>query len=188
MLVNITFRHLDSTEALKVHAREKVEHIQRYIDRPSEAHVVLYLENLEHKADINLKAGPFILRGHARSGDMYASIDAAAEKIERQLKKHKERLNNHKLVERTNGYRKVEVRHEVLDIEKSPSDRVVKSDTFQAKPMTLDEAVLQLELLNTNFFVFQHAKDHTINVLYRRDDGNLGLIEARPADLAPRPS
>jgi putative sigma-54 modulation protein len=181
MQVNITFRHLDSTEALKVHARDKVEHIQRYIDRPSEAHVVLYVENLEHKADINLKAGPFLLRGRAKSGDMYASIDAAAEKIERQLKKHKEKLNSHKMVERTNGQRAVDVKHQVLDIQKAPSDRVVRSDTFQAKPMSLDEAVLQLDLLNSDFFVFQNAKDQTINVVYRRDDGNLGLIAAQPS-------
>jgi ribosome hibernation promoting factor len=178
MQVNITFRHLESTEALKAHARDKVEHIQRYIDRPSEAHVVLYVENLEHHADINLKAGPFLLRGRAKSNDMYASIDAAAEKIERQLKKHKEKLKNHKVVERQNG-QSVDVRHEVLSIERAPSDRVVKSSTFQAKPMSLDEAILQLELLNSQFFVFQNAKDRAINVVYRRDDGNLGLIEAR---------
>ncbi|HVI74814.1 MAG TPA: ribosome-associated translation inhibitor RaiA, partial [Anaeromyxobacteraceae bacterium] len=146
MQVNITFRHLESTEALKSHANDKVQHIQRYIDRPSEAHVVLYLENLEHHADINLKAGPFLLRGRAKSGDMYASIDAAAEKIERQLKKHKEKLKNHKMVDRANGHRLVDVRHEVLDVEKAPSDRVVKSSTFHAKPMSLDEAILQLEL------------------------------------------
>ena len=180
MQVNITFRHLESTEALKAHAREKVEHIQRYVDRPSEAHVVLYVENLEHHADINLKAGPFLLRGRAKSNDMYASIDAAADKIERQLKKHKEKLKNHKAIERQNGQRAVDIRHDVLSVEKAPSDRVVKSSTFQAKPMSLDEAILQLELLNTHFFVFQNAKDHAINVVYRRDDGNLGLIEARP--------
>jgi ribosome hibernation promoting factor len=180
MLVNITFRHLDSTEALKAHAKAKVEHIQRYIDRPSEAHVVLHVENLEHHADINLKAGPFLLRGRAKSPDMYASIDAAAEKIERQLKKHKEKLKNYKFVEPKNGYRAVDVRHDVLSIERPPSDRVVKSTTFQAKPMTLDEAVLQLDLLDIHFFVFQNAKDHAINVVYRREDGNLGVIEARP--------
>jgi putative sigma-54 modulation protein len=110
---------------------------------------------------------------------MYASIDSAAEKIERQLKKHKEKLKNHKFVERPNG-RAVDVRHEVFDSAGAPSARVVKSSTFQAKPMTLDEAVVQLDLLNSTFFVFQNAKDHAINVLYRRDDGNLGLIEARP--------
>jgi len=179
MQVNITFRHLESTEALKTHARDKVEHIQRYMDRPSEAHVVLYLENLEHHADINLKAGPFLLRGRAKSNDMYVSIDAAAEKIERQLKKHKEKLKNHKFVERQNGQGRVDIRHEVLSVERAPSDRVVKSSSFQAKPMSLDEAILQLDLLNSQFFVFQNAKDHAINVVYRREDGNLGLIEAR---------
>jgi putative sigma-54 modulation protein len=137
------------------------------------------VENLEHHADINLKAGPFLLRGRAKSNDMYASIDAASEKIERQLKKHKEKLKSHKFVERQNGQRVVDIRHEVLSVEKAPSDRVVKSSTFQAKPMSLDEAILQLELLNSQFFVFQNAKDQAINVLYRRDDGNLGLIETR---------
>ncbi len=181
MQVNITFRHLESTDALKTHVREKVAHIQRYIDRPSDAHVVLYVQSLEHHADINLKAGPFLLRGRARSGDMYASIDAAAEKIERQLKKHKEKLKNYKFVERTNGQRTVDVRHEVFSSERPPSERVVKSDTFQAKPTTVDEAVLQLELLDTQFFVFQNVKDQAINVVYRREDGNLGLIAARPA-------
>ena len=164
MQVNITFRHLESTEALKAHAREKVEHIQRYIDRPSEAHVVLYVDHLEHHADINLKAGPFLLRGRAKSNDMYASIDAAAEKIERQ-----------------NGQRTVDIRHDVLSVEKAPSDRVVKSSTFQAKPMSLDEAVLQMELLDSQFYVFQNSKDRAVNIVYRRDDGNLGLIEARTA-------
>jgi putative sigma-54 modulation protein len=176
MQVNITFRHLEPTEALKSHATDKVQHVQRYIDRPSDAHVVLYLENLLHHADITLKAGPFLIRGQAKSADMYASIDQAAEKIERQLKKHKEKLKNHKAATPANGWKPLDVRHDVL----APSDRVVKSTRFQAKPMTLDEAILQLDLLESKFFVFQNARDHAINVVYRRDDGNLGLIEARP--------
>ncbi len=179
MQVNITFRHLEPTEALKMHARGKVEHIGRYIDRPSEAHVVLHVENLEHCADLTLKAGPFHLRGKARSPDMYASIDSAAEKIERQLKKHKEKLNSHKVSDRVGSGRSVDVRHEVLDAEKAPSERVVKSSTFQARTMSVDEAVLQLDLVEAQFYVFQNAHDHAINVLYRRDDGKLGLIEAR---------
>jgi putative sigma-54 modulation protein len=178
MQVNITFRHLDPTEALKSHAREKVEHVQRYIDRPSGAHVVLYVENLQHHADITMKAGSFLVRGQARSPDMYASIDQAAEKIEKQLKKHKERIKNHKSPVPANGWKPVEVRHDVL-AEEQPSDRVVKSTSFQTKPMSLDEAILQLDLLESEFFVFQNAKDHAINVVYRRDDGKLGLIEAR---------
>ena len=180
MQVNITFRHLDSTEALKAHVADKIQHIQRYIDRPSEAHAVLYVENLHHHADITMKAGPFFLRGRAKSEDMYASIDAAAEKIERQLKKHKEKLKNHKATAIPHNWVPVDVRHEVLRPE-APSDRIVKSTSFQAKPMSLDEAVLQMDLLDTEFFVFQNARSRTINVVYRREDGNLGLIEAQPS-------
>jgi putative sigma-54 modulation protein len=184
MQVNITFRHLEPTDALKAHVRDRVEHVKRYIDRPSEAHAVLHVENLDHHAEITVKAGRFLLRGTGRSQDMYASIDAAAERIERQLKKHKEKLHGHK----TNGHaterKPVEVRHDVLDILEDPdrpSHRVVKSSRFEAKPMTLDEAILQLELLDASFYVFQNSKDQAINVVYRRDDGNFGLIEARPA-------
>src|SRR5574341_1572971 len=96
MQVHITFRHLEPTEALKSHVRGRVEHVQRYFDRPTEAHAVLHGENLHHHAEITVKAGRFLLRGTAKTADMYASIDAAADKIERQLKKHKEKLYNHK--------------------------------------------------------------------------------------------
>ena len=179
MQVNITFRHLEPTEALKAHVKDKVAHIQRYIDRPSEAHAVLHLENLSHHAEITMKAGPFSVRGRGKSEDMYASIDAAADKIERQLKKHKEKLKDHKAPAPAAGWKPVEVRHDVLAVEELPSDRVVKSTSFQTKPMSLDEAILQLDLLESKFFVFQNARDHAINVVYRRDDGKLGLIEAR---------
>jgi len=185
MQVNITFRHLDPTEALKSHVRGRVEHVQRFIDRPSEAHAVLHVENLAHHAEITVKAGRFLLRGTARSPDMYASIDAAADKIERQLKKHKERLyDHHKATHVVAQGKPLDVRHDVLDIvehPERPSHRVVKSTSFEARPMTVDEAILQLDLLDTTFYVFQNAKDLAINIVYRREDGNCGLIEARTA-------
>ena len=158
MQVNITFRHLEPTEALKEHVKDKVAHIQRYIDRPSEAHAVLHLENLSHHAEITMKAGPFSVRGRGKSEDMYASIDAAADKIERQLKKHKERVRNHKATLIPKDWTPVDIRHEIRD-----------------------EAIVQMDLLNSRFYVFQEAKSRGINVVYRRDDGKLGVIEARPA-------
>ena len=184
MQVNITFRHLEPTDALKSHVRDRVAHVGRYIDRPSECHAVLHVENLDHHAEITVKAGRFLLRGTGRSQDMYASIDAAADRIERQLKKHKSKLYDHH--KGTNGHEAapVEVRHDVLDILEHPdrpSHRVVKSEKYQAKPMTVDEAILQLELLDASFYVFQNAKDRGVNVVYRRDDGNFGLIEAKTA-------
>jgi putative sigma-54 modulation protein len=187
MQVNITFRHLDPTEALKAHVKGRVEHVQRFIDRPSEAHAVLHVEHLDHHAEITVKAGRFLLRGTARSPDMYASIDAAADKIERQLKKHKGRITDahHKAGNgRAAEAPPLDVRHDVLDIIEHPdrpSHRVVKSTRFEAKPMSLDEAILQLDLLDASFYVFQNAADQAINIVYRREDGNCGLIEARPA-------
>ena len=184
MQMNITFRHLEPTDALKSHVRARVEHVQRYIDRPTEAHAVLHVENLDHHAEITLKAGCFLLRGTARSADMYASIDAAADRIEKQLKKHKAKLQNHKNGHAAAERTPIEVRHEILDIldnPERPSHRVVKSTQFQAKPMSIDEAILQLELLDARFYVFQSDKGTGLNVVYRRDDGNYGLIEAKPS-------
>jgi putative sigma-54 modulation protein len=112
---------------------------------------------------------------------MYASIDLATDKIQKQLKKHKDKLRNHKFTALPEGWEPVDVRHEVFDLERHPSDRVVKSSSFQAKPMSLDEAVLQMDLLDSQFYVFQNTKDRAVNIVYRRDDGNLGLIEARTA-------
>ena len=184
MQVNITFRHLEPTEALKAHVRDRAQHVQKYIDRPSECHAVLHVENLDHHAELTMKAGRFLMRGSAKSTDMYASIDQAVEKIEKQLKKHKQKLQQHK----PNGVHPessaVDIRHDILDILDNPdrpSHRVVKSTQFQAKPMTLDEALMQLDLLDARFYVFQNEKDLAINVVYRRDDGNFGLIEARGA-------
>lgn len=182
MQVNITFRHLEPSEALKDHVRGRVEHVERYVDRASEAHAVLHVEHLDHHAEITVKAGRFLLRGTARSPDMYASIDAAADRIEKQLKKHKAKLtlrkNGHHPVGEGNP---VDIRHDVLDVidhPDRPSHRVVKSTQFQARPMTVDDAILQMELIDSTFFVFQNETDNALNVVYKRDDGTLGLLEA----------
>ena len=115
---------------------------------------------------------------------MYASIDAAADKIEKQLKKHKEKLFSHKATP-VAELPPVEVRHDVLAVAESPLPgqarrRVVRSTEFQARPMTVDEAIMQLELLDSHFYVFQNASDRSINVVFRRP-----RREPRP-DRGPR--
>jgi putative sigma-54 modulation protein len=113
---------------------------------------------------------------------MYASIDAAADKIERQLKKHKERVRNHKATLIPKDWAPVDIRHEIRDEQvEAPSSRVVSTSKFQARPMSLDEAIVQMDLLNSRFYVFQDSGTRGINVVYRRDDDKLGVIEARPA-------
>lgn len=95
MQLNITFRHMDSSDFLKEYAKEKVERVNKYLDRAGEAHVVLGTERHLHHADITIHSGRWVLRGKEKSEDMYASIDLAMDKIERQLRRYKEKLKHH---------------------------------------------------------------------------------------------
>ena len=204
MRLNITFRNLDATEALKQYASEKIDRVQRYLDRAGEAHIVLSLERHLHHADISIHAGTFLLRGREKSEDMYASIDLALEKIERQLRRYKEKLKRHHGRERVhhrqemlNHREQIRVRYDVLEVadpektdQQEVSPRIIRTNEFVVKPMTVDEAVMQMDLMNNDFLVFTNAASREMNVVYRRKDGRYGLIEAsagkEPNEGAPR--
>jgi putative sigma-54 modulation protein len=201
MQLDVTFRNIDSSEALKSYAREKVERVKKYVDRPMEAHVVLSTERHEMHADIqiNVHQANLVLRGKSVHDDMYAALDLAIDKIERQVRKYKDKLKSHK--PSANGV-PLKVRYGVLapeglmpegdlayeattplpPAEQPPSEpagpRIVKSNEFLAKPMSLDEAVMQMDLMNNEFLVFRNAQSEEVNIIYRRKDGNIGLIEA----------
>jgi putative sigma-54 modulation protein len=191
MQLNITFRNLEASDSLKDYAREKVERVNKYLDRAGEAHVVLSLERHLHHADITIHSGAFVLRGREKSEDMYASIDLAMDKIERQLRRYKEKLKNHHGKSWSHHQEKalahLKVRHDVVDIpepEKPPAPlgpRIVRTNEFLARPMTVDDAVMQMDLMNNDFLVFTNAESNEMNVVYRRKDGHYGLIEASPA-------
>jgi putative sigma-54 modulation protein len=183
MQTNITFRNLEATEALKAFVREKVERVHKYIDHAREAHVVMTLERHFHVAEITIHAGPFVLQGKDKSGDMYQSIDLAMAKIERQLKRYKEKLKNHRALPHhaENGFA---VRHDVLSLEQpearsSAGPKIIRTQEIPAKPMSVEEAVMQMDLIQNDFLVFKNAASQEVNVVYRRKDGNYGLIEAR---------
>jgi len=198
MQINITFRNLEATEALKVYARDKIERVNKYLDQAGEAHVVLSLERHLHHADLTIHAGTFLLRGREKSEDMYASIDLAMDKIERQLRRYKEKLKRHHGRDRIhhrqemlNHREQIRVRYEVLELadpektdQQEASPRVIRTNEFLVKPMTVDEAVMQMDLMNNDFLVFTNAASREMNVVYRRKDGHYGLIEA-PAGKEP---
>jgi putative sigma-54 modulation protein len=190
MQLNITFRHLDASDALKEYARDKVDRVKKYLDRAGEAHVVLSLERHLHHADITIHAGSFVLRGREKSEDMYASLDLAMDKIERQLRRYKEKLKHHHGRERVHHRQdlmnQLKVRYDVVEVqdpEKTAPEvpvgpRIIRSNEFLAKPMTVDDAVMQMDLMNNDFLVFTNAVSNEMNVVYRRKDGHYGLIEA----------
>jgi len=196
MHLNITFRHLDSSDSLKEYARDKVERVHKYLDRAGDAHVVLSLERHLHHADITITSGAWLLRGREKSEDMYASIDLAMDKIERQLRRYKEKLKTHHGRERVHHRQELmshlKVRYDVVAIpdpeqeaaaqepaaEAPAGPRVVRTDEFLAMPMTVEEAVMQMDLMNNDLLVFTNASSNEMNVVYRRKDGHYGLIEA----------
>lgn len=187
MQMNITFRHIDPIDSLKNHAREQVERVDKYLDRATEASVVLSLERHLHHADISIHSGSYVLRGREKSEDMYASIVLAMDKIERQLKRYKEKLKGHHGRERVHHrhelVEQLRVRHQVLEANESPTaepqvPKVVKTNEFLTQPMSVDEAIMQMDLMNNDFLVFTNSTTMEMNVVYHRKDSTIGLIEA----------
>jgi len=193
MQLNITFRQMDPSESLKAYAREKVERVDKYLDRAGEAHVVLSVERHLHHADITIHSGPFVLRGREKSDDMYASMDLAMDKIERQLRRYKEKLKNHHGREKVHHRQDLmnRVRHDVVEVpgpeksaEESVGPRVIRTNELLAKALSVEEAVMQMDLMNNDFLVFTNATTREVNVVYRRKDGHYGLIEASAVKTA----
>jgi putative sigma-54 modulation protein len=200
MQLSVTFRHMDATDALKEYAREKVERIRKYFPDPIKAHVVLACDRgFNHNADvvITLHNG-LVIKGEETTEDMYSSIDLVMAKIERQVRRYKEKIRNHKGAESIHGQR--EIVHSVVEVEETQpgpavaagapaqakakghpagagEPRIIKKSKFFAKPMSTREAVMQMNLLGNDFLVFTNASSHEVNVVYRRGDGTYGLIE-----------
>ncbi len=172
MNVIVNGRHLDLTPALKNYAEEKIKKFERYFSNITEAIVTLSIEKYRHKAEVLLKANGAMIQAEGVTGEIYSSIDEVVEKLEKQVKKYKEKLVSH----RKGEGRGVEI--EALPQE-TPEEtgRIIKRKRFDMKPMGPDEAVMQMELLGKDFFVFTNEISGDINVVYLRNDGNFGLIE-----------
>jgi putative sigma-54 modulation protein len=177
MQITTTFRHTEPSDALKAYAEEKLDRIRKYIDEPITAQVFLTVEKIRHSADVTITAKGITIKASEETNDMYAAIDMVLDKIERQLQRYKERLKNHKPAPENNGqmFMKSIVEAESLDTRSEPV--IIKSTTFSIKPMSVDEAVMQMNLLHKDFLVFTNAGNDAINVIYLRKDGNYGLIE-----------
>ena len=173
MDITVTFRHLESTDALRDYAREKVSRIKKYVGTPADVAVVLSLEKHRHQAEITLNTNGITVNAKDVTEDMYAAIDLAVDKLERQVKKHKEKIKDHKPGERTARYNSASSEPAVP----AQGERIIKTESIFIKPMSVDEAIMQIDVMNNDFLVFTNAQTQKVNVLYRRRDGNLGLIE-----------
>ena len=210
MNTNVSFRQMESSPALRDYATGKLERVVgKYVHGKVDADVVMSVEKFWHIANFTLQIKNLTIKGQERSEDMYSSIDLALAKIEKQLRRHKDRIRDHKP---TNGqprtfrmgivsgleapggveefdefaedfqvYTEAEEPSEAATVvQNADGDPVpiLRQKEYQAKSMTLEEAVIQLDLLDDrDFYVFSNATSGEINVVFKRRDGNVGLIE-----------
>ena len=176
MEINVTFRHMEPSESLKKYAEDKISKINKYLDFPIEAHIVLTVEKFRRIADVTLNLNRTMIKGVEETEDMYSAIDQVMDKIEKQVKRYRDKLRKRRTENRKGDEDLVgETEEEVSDLMlEEPSIEIEK---LVAKPMDPEEAAMQLNISQQDFLVFRNSVSKEINVMYKRNDGNLGLIE-----------
>jgi len=177
MDINVRGKNIDATPALVDYAQKKLSKLEKHFEKSTDVQVVLSVIREEHIVEVTMNLNGLILRGEESTGDMYASIDMVVDKLERQVKKYKTRMSKSK---RERGARIISEKHAAMEAEERMEDdkpQIVRTKRFPLKPMSVEEAVLQMDLLGHSFFVFTNAETEDINVVYRRKDDNYGLIE-----------
>lgn len=199
----VTFRHMEPTEALKAYAKERMERVRKYLPDPIACHVVLSTERHNHRIDVTFQLhNGLSVAGHETTENMYSSIDLCIAKIERQVRKYKGKLEGMKA--RPHHVVAMPWSHSIVNEafqgigeapgdgatapEQGPTDtgplpefKVVKTEKFHAQPMSVADAIVQMNLSNEAFLVFRRDEDDGIAVVYKRGDGSYGLIETAAA-------
>ena len=170
MNIRVTCRHCELGSDLKEYVEEKVSRLAHYFDRVDEAHVVLQVEGHRSIADITVHASRAVISSEQTADDLRSAFDRAMDKVERQIRRYKERIRNHKGVEAT------------ADVAMSSNgasfhDLGIVPESLMSEPMTPDEAFGQLNELEAAFLVFMKSETQRVNVIYRRNDGHFGLVE-----------
>lgn len=174
MKFEYTGRHIEVTPALRSHVEEHFARLNHLFDGDNvKAHVIIEVEKGRHHSEIVVKWRKEILTAATKNTDMYQSLSQTIDKIEKQALKIK-----NKVIDKSHRAKKVSVIAPVeIDIPPAPSaPRVITSNTYAVKPLTTDEAVMQLNDEENQFLVFRNAEDERVSVIYKRKDGNYGLI------------
>ncbi|MGE5138684.1 MAG: ribosome hibernation-promoting factor, HPF/YfiA family [Rudaea sp.] len=175
MQLIITGKNFQVSEWLDSYVRKKIGRLDRYLADPAEARVELTEEKTKNAqqrqvVEVTIFKNGTIMRAEDRSADMSASVDAVADKLERQIVRYKEKGASKK--------RKAQAQGLVAETTAAPQETaIVRTKRFRVQPINEEDAIDQMELLGHSFFVFQNAANGRLNVIYRREDGNYGLLE-----------
>ena len=178
MKLNIRGNKVDITDAMKKHIEIKLAKLDKYFENPEEisANIVVRIKDLQQIVEVTVPTSKYTLRAEESHEDFYAAIDLMVDKLERQIRKNKTRLND--------KYKNVEMmefnfNYELESDEEETISKIVKRKNISMKPMDEEEAMLQIDLLNHDFFVFKNVDEECVSVLYKRKDGNFGIINVK---------
>lgn len=197
--ISVTGHNFQITDAIRDYAIEKISKIERFSTRIIDVTVTMDIQKFEHRVDIILRVDHIIIKSQASSDNMYASIDKAVDKLQKQLTRYKKRLHEHQakpaeieknmnvdvvrsttpLEELEDINAEIEYQNKVHDQEVFQFHRIVSQESKPLRSLTNDEALMKLELSNDLFLIFQNEVSRKINVIYRRNDGNFGIIEVK---------
>jgi putative sigma-54 modulation protein len=174
---NIRGQHIEVTEALRDYVEKKLSKLERYFEAPptSEVYVTLSVIKGLQTVEVTIPLTGVMLRAEEKHTDMYASIDLVIDKLERQIRKHKTKVN--RKIRQEGGIRDILKVDTSVQFEEDDDYELVRTKRFTLKPMDIDEAILQMNMVGHNFFVFSNMETEQVNVVYKRDDGKYGLIE-----------
>lgn len=175
MKIILSGKNIEITDALRNQVNKKVSKLERYFDENVEAQVTLSVEGYRHIIEVTIPVDGVVIRGEEATDDMYASIDMVLDKLERQIRKHRTRLE--RKIKKGAFKNDTPLFSPDVPFEDEDKPRIVRTKRFAVKPMDVEEATLQMELLGHSFFVFTNSSSDEVNVLYKRKDGNYGLIE-----------
>ena len=173
MKFNIRGTKLEITDAIRDYAEKRIGKLEKYFDSPEDLNVMVVVKpaGAFQKAEVTITFKKFILRAEDSNKDLYAAFDLVVEKLERQIRKNKTRMKKNK----------DSIKMFNLDFdtkkEEEKETNIVKRKNVEMKPMNEEEAILQMELIDHSFYVFKNEKTGLPNVIYKREDGNYGLME-----------
>lgn len=182
---NVRGENIEVTPALREYVESKVSKIEKYFDEVPEANVHVNLKvysDRQGKAEVTIPLPNLVLRAEETSSDLYGSIDLVSDKLERQMRKYLTKVNRkfRRLSPSKEDVQPIDPTLLEADDEVETNDdnlKIVRTKRFDLKPMNAEEAVLQMEMLGHDFFVFLDGETDSTNIVYKRDDGDFGLIE-----------
>lgn len=178
MKLTVKGRNVDVTNALEGYVDKRFAKLEKYFNSEMRGTVTLIIEKNDHIAEATIPMNRYILRAEDSSLDMYTSIDNIVEKLERQIRKYKTRVNRKSRQKNLQvADFKVLENEEPEAVDVNDGIEITKIKRFLVKPMDAEEAAMQMELLDHDFFVFLNENDNDVNVVYRRKDGKYGLIQ-----------